>query len=158
MEYKDIRLSILQQIDNIDDLTKLCYTNKAYEHSCSQKIFWVDWYKRHHIQFPNNMHDNAQDWIDEYKHIVKIMDKTRNLLESLENNKNARLGFVYKKNHPSIEKFASMDNVYVTITYDGQYRLFGRSSTFIEMTFDYKEMFNFLYRVLDANITVRKYN
>ena len=62
-----------------------------------------------------------------------------------------------KKIHPLIEEFASINYVNVTITYDGQYHLFGRG-TFIEMTLDKKEMFNLLYRVLDANITVRKYN
>lgn len=79
MEYKDIRQSVLYQIDNIDDLKNLCYVDKQFYHLCSQKEFWIHWYNKHQIKFINT-YDNFEDWLKEYYHVLEAYKIAVNLI------------------------------------------------------------------------------
>ena len=97
MDLSDIRQSVLYQINDVDDLAKLCYADKMSERLCSTKEFWLHWYQKHHIQFPNHIYDNAQDWIDEYQHIKSLMTKANILIDQLNDNNALVFGFNTQK-------------------------------------------------------------
>ena len=80
---KDIRQSILEKVDHLDDLQNLCYTDQLNQQICSDKLFWIHWYKKQGIRFPGNVYHQAFEWIEEYKHIEKLIKETNILLEQL---------------------------------------------------------------------------
>ncbi len=51
MEIEDIRNIILYEIDNINDIENICYTDRRYEQLCFKKEFWIHWYQKIILNF-----------------------------------------------------------------------------------------------------------
>lgn len=71
MNIKDIRQSILYQLDDIEDIKIICYTDRLYHSLCSSKDFWINWYAKHQLNYPGNTYDNPKDYILEYELVLK---------------------------------------------------------------------------------------
>lgn len=69
MEQQDIKQQILYNIEDIQDIENLCQSDKSFKFLCSQKEFWIHWYKSKNIPFPKHL-STYKEWINEYKNIV----------------------------------------------------------------------------------------
>ena len=62
----DVRQEILYQLDKIDDVENLCKVDKTFKSLC-QKEFWIHWYNKNQLIFPNNTYNDINGYINEYK-------------------------------------------------------------------------------------------
>ncbi len=83
MNIDDIRQTILYNIDNIQDLKNLCHVDHRFNQLCSSKSFWVHWYNKKGILFPDSGYTSAFDWIKEYEEIVVYVNKTNEIIDDL---------------------------------------------------------------------------
>lgn len=74
----DIKYEIYMNLD-IHDLSAVCMTDKSSIQVCSSKLFWVQYFQKHHLPVPNNI-DYYADWIEEF-YIAKEVD---DLIKQLE--------------------------------------------------------------------------
>ena len=81
MEHQDIRQSILWQLDDIKDVERLCYVDRSFNKLCSRE-FWIHWYNKKGLKMMK-IFNNVEDWINEYRYIEKIQDKTKELMDFL---------------------------------------------------------------------------
>jgi len=85
----DIKGEILYQLDNLKDLQNLCHTDKQFYRLCSTKSFWIHWYNKNNIKFPDSGFNRAEDWINEYIEISKFNKMTNDMIYNLQyGNKN----------------------------------------------------------------------
>lgn len=83
MNIGDIRQTILYNIDNIQDLKNLCHVDHWFNQLCSTKSFWIHWYNKKGILFPDSGYTSASDWIKEYEEIVVYVKKTNDIIDDL---------------------------------------------------------------------------
>ncbi len=107
MNLRDIRQMILYEIDDIDDIENLCYTDKLFNQLCLEKSFWLHWYDKNNIKYPNHVYNNVNGYINEYKKIVKIHQQTKEIMDNLLYNSNSTYMFTFRPNN--IE-FLYLDN------------------------------------------------
>lgn len=176
MEVEDIRRTILYEIDKIDDIENICYTDHLYNKLCLDKQFWIHWYYKNNINFPNNIYDNVDDYINEYKYIVKLMNKSNEIIDNLTlGNKNGSYKFRFNKKKINMDVLSldqsEEDNELVDflkrvdtiinakLSYDGVFTIhYSYHNMSVVFNVDKKTMFNYLFKILSEKIILRKSN
>ena len=97
MEIEDIRQIILYEVDDINDVENLCYSDKTFYRLCS-KNFWKDWYHKHQLDFPHHL-NTTQEFIADYKLIMERKSQVNDMIKDMVfGNKNQKLYFQQTNN------------------------------------------------------------
>ncbi len=157
MNNKDIRQEILYQLDNIDDVENLCKVDKTFKNLC-QKEFWIHWYNKHQLGFPNNTYNDINDYINEYK----LIEKATDLFNYLYNNLDHILVFSYviKDDFLFFNKSFINENfnkpIQVEMIKHYIYYVPDGPQSIEKVTVSDKQMYDFIFKVLSAGIEIKK--
>lgn len=91
---QDIKQSILWQLEEINDVEKLCYTDKVFKMLCSRQEFWNHWYQNKGIAHFKSF-NTINEQIKEYKYIEKVQFKVKELMDYLDHGEERILMFTY---------------------------------------------------------------
>ncbi len=173
MNLRDIKQSILYQIDDIEDIENICYTNHLYHEVCSSKDFWIQWYNKQRLNFPGNTYKNAKDYIIEYKYLInKTNELINNMIYGFRNNTSLYFNTDVSKMDIDTLAFNLDDDlldfldavafVRVDIKYNYTNKnytiIYTADDSFSRYIVDKHTIFNFIYNLLLAGVTIRKIN
>ncbi len=177
MEIEDIRQTILYEMNDIHDVENICYTDHLYNKLCTDKHFWIHFYKKNNINFPNNIYNNVDDYIKEYKHIINLMNETTKLIHNMVlGNKNTVYKFRFNKKKINMNvlaldqpdedgeliDFLKRVDTIVSVHLSANNGVFSIEYIYhnnaVEFQVDRKTMFNYLFKILSADIILRKSN
>lgn len=95
MEQQDIRQAILWQLEDIDDVERLCQVDQIFKKLCSRKEFWIHWYQSKNIMLTKYF-NTIEEWIVEYRYVVSIQEKAKALLDYINSDEERILVFTYQ--------------------------------------------------------------
>lgn len=79
---EDIRRTILYELDEIEDIENICYTDKMFYKLCSDRFFWKHFYEINEIPFSNS--DNTvEEWILAYKKMIKKIKLINTMIRNI---------------------------------------------------------------------------
>ena len=173
MEQQDIRQSILWQLDDINDVEKLCQVDQLFKNLCSRKEFWMHWYNIKNIKLINSF-NTPEEWINEYRYIENIKQETVELMNYLNSPEERILVFTYKADLSNyhylllnndfdinLYQFLQLyegDEIQCEITKDHIYHVPSviTAGSIEEYKVTLSELYSFLFNVLYEGIAIKK--
>ena len=127
MDYIDIRLNIVDHINDIQDLLTWCIIDKLAINISSTKYFWIKQFTKYKIPWCNKTYNEYCPWVKEFMHCRKSIYESNKFINSIDH---PSLYYCLKLNHHNkylykvvrilnhIKQYDCIDDLMVNIYFD----------------------------------------